>query len=93
MLGVDPALYEDFHAWSDEVVQVGFNPFPTEEQKRAAAAAQQALEELFRIEIARRGDGSGVFLSNSIVSLKQNRRIIFWNIPFLKAAKNKLLPM
>ncbi len=67
MLGVDPALYEDFHAWSDQVVQVGFNPFPTEEQKRAAAAAQQALEELFRREIARRGDGSGEDLLSDMI--------------------------
>ena len=67
MLGVDPALYEDFHAWSDQVVQVGFNPFPTEAQKCAAAAAQQALDELFKGEIARRGDGSGDDLLSDMI--------------------------
>jgi len=67
MLGVDPARYEDFHAWSDRVVQVGFNPFPTEEQKQAAAAAQQALDELFRSEIARRGEALGDDLLSDMI--------------------------
>jgi cytochrome P450 len=59
MLGVDPDLYEKFHTWSDQVVQVGFNPFPTGEQQHAAAAAQQALNELFSDEIERRGAALG----------------------------------
>jgi len=67
MLGVDPALYEQFHAWSDQVVQVGFNPFPTEQQRRAAAAAQQALDQLFRNEIARRSDSPGDDLLSDMI--------------------------
>jgi cytochrome P450 len=67
MLGVDPALYEQFHAWSDQVVQVGFNPFPTEEQQHAAAAARQALDELFSAEIARRGDEPGDDLLSDMI--------------------------
>jgi cytochrome P450 len=67
MLGVDPALYEQFHIWSDQVVQVGFNPFPTEEQRRDAAAAQQALDQLFRNEIARRSDSPGDDLLSDMI--------------------------
>jgi cytochrome P450 len=55
MLGVDPDMYEKFHTWSDQVVQVRFNPFPTVEQQHAAAAAQQALNDMFSSEIRRRG--------------------------------------
>jgi cytochrome P450 len=67
MLGIDPALYEKFHEWSDHVVQVGFNPFPTEEQRHAAAAAQQALDELFTGEIARRSDSPGDDLLSEMI--------------------------
>ena len=67
MLGIDPALYEKFHEWSDQVVQVGFNPFPTEEQRHAAAAAQQALDELFTGEIARRSDSPGDDLLSEMI--------------------------
>jgi cytochrome P450 len=59
MLGVDPDLYEKFHTWSSQVVQVGFNPLPTVEQQHAAAAAQQALNDLFSDEIRRRGASLG----------------------------------
>jgi len=59
MLGVDPALYEKSHTWSDQVVQVGFNPFPTVEQQHTAAAARQALHDLFSNEIGRRGVALG----------------------------------
>jgi len=67
MLGVDPALYEKFHTWSDQVVQVGFNPFPTEEQLHTAAAAQQALHDLFSSEIARRGEAPGDDLLSDMI--------------------------
>jgi cytochrome P450 len=67
MLGVDPALYEQFHTWSNQVVQVGFNPFPTVEQQHAAATAQQALYDLFRDEIARRHEAPGDDLLSDMV--------------------------
>lgn len=67
MLGVDPALYEKFHTWSDQVVQVGFNPFPTAEQRHAAAAAQRALNDLFRDEIERRGTAPGDDLLSDMI--------------------------
>jgi len=67
MLGVDPNLYEKFHAWSDQVVQVGFNPFPTVEQQLAATAARQALNDLFSNEIARRGTAPGDDLLSEMI--------------------------
>jgi len=67
MLGVDPTLYEKFHTWSDQVVQVGFNPFPTVEQQHAAGAAQQALNDLFRDEIARRREAPGDDLLSDMI--------------------------
>jgi cytochrome P450 len=44
MLGVDPGRHEEFKQWSDLLVQVGFNPFPSEEQARRGEAAMAALE-------------------------------------------------
>ena len=67
MLGVDPALYEKFHTWSDQVVQVGFNPVPTVAQQQAAAAAQQALHDLFSSEIARRRADPGDDLLSAMI--------------------------
>jgi cytochrome P450 len=67
MLGVDPGMYEKFHTWSDQVVQVGFNPFPTVEQQHAAAAAQQALNDLFSNEIGRRGAALGDDLLSDMI--------------------------
>jgi len=67
MLGVDPASYEKFHTWSDQVVQVGFNPFPTVAQRHAAAAAQQALHDLFSSEIARRRAAPGDDLLSDMI--------------------------
>ena len=32
LLGIDPQNHEQFKHWSDLMVQVGFNPFPTDEQ-------------------------------------------------------------
>jgi len=67
MLGVDPAMREPFRVWSDQMVQVGFNPFPTAEQQRAAQLAIQALDELFAAEIARRAEGPGDDLISDMV--------------------------
>ena len=53
LLGVDADLHDDFKHWSDLMVQVGFNPFPTPEQVESASAADEQLVELFRREIAR----------------------------------------
>ena len=54
MLGIDPAMQNDFKRWSDTSVKVAFNPFPGEEEKARAVLARQALNEFFRAEIGRR---------------------------------------
>jgi len=70
MLGIDPGLYENFRTWSDQVVQVRFNPFPTVAQQQAGAAAQQALNELFSSEIERRGAAAGDDLLSDMIRAK-----------------------
>lgn len=59
MLGVDPAKHDDFKRWSDLMVQVGFNPYPSQEQSAQAETANAALESLFLDEIARRAGALG----------------------------------
>ena len=54
MLGIDPAMQDDFKRWSDTSVKVAFNPFAGEEEKARAMAARQALNEFFHAEIGRR---------------------------------------
>jgi len=76
MLGIDPGLYEKFRTWSDQVVQVRFNPFPTVAQQQAGAAAQQALNDLFSSEIERRGAAPGDdLLSDMIRAQVENDRL------------------
>ncbi len=54
LLGVDPARQADFKAWSESVVEAGFNPFASPEQKQAADRAGAALDACFLAEIERR---------------------------------------
>ena len=54
LLGIDPQNHEQFKRWSDLMVQVGFNPFPTDEQKVSGEAAAEALDSFFLAEIERR---------------------------------------
>ncbi|MHC4819262.1 MAG: cytochrome P450, partial [Planctomycetota bacterium] len=54
MLGVDPADQAHFKAWSVASSEEFFNPFSTDEQKRAAEEAGASLEALFLGEIAKR---------------------------------------
>jgi cytochrome P450 len=54
LLGIDPQNHEQFKHWSDLMVQVGFNPFPTDEQKVSGEAAAEALDSFFLAEIERR---------------------------------------
>jgi len=54
LLGIDAQNHEEFKSWSDLMVQVGFNPFPTEEQKASGQAAGDALDSFFLAEIERR---------------------------------------
>ena len=59
MLGVDPDRHEQFKQWSDLMVQVGFNPFPTEEQSRVGEEAGLALDNYLLELIAARADEPG----------------------------------
>lgn len=59
MLGIDPGYREQFNEWSDLSVQVGFNPFPTDEQRASGDAAIRSLEGFFRDEIGRRRNQLG----------------------------------
>ena len=56
---VDPDRHEQFKQWSDLMVQVGFNPFPTEEQARDGEAAGMALDNYFLELIAAQADAPG----------------------------------
>ena len=59
MLGIDAALHEDFKQWSDVLVQVSFNPFPTAEQLAAAETAEAELHACFEEQIRIRADDPG----------------------------------
>lgn len=59
MLGIDPGNREQFKKWSDLSVQVGFNPFPTDEQRESGDAAIRSLEAFFHDEIGRRRNQLG----------------------------------
>lgn len=51
MLGIDPSLHADFKRWSDLMVQISFNPFPSEEQAAAAETAKAQLHACFEEQI------------------------------------------
>jgi len=51
MLGIDPSLHADFKRWSDLMVQISFNPFPSDEQTAAAETAQAQLHACFEEQI------------------------------------------
>jgi len=67
MLGVDPEKHDDFKLWSDLVVKVGFNPFPTEEQKSEGESAEHFLDNLFREEIEKRSGNLGDDLLSDMI--------------------------
>jgi cytochrome P450 len=67
LLGIDPQNHDEFKRWSDLMVQVGFNPFPTEEQKTRGEAAGKALEGFFLAEIERRSVDLGEDLLSAMI--------------------------
>jgi cytochrome P450 len=67
MLGIDPECHGQFKLWSDLVVQVGFNPFPTEQQKAEAESAEGLLNALFLEEIQQRSQNLGNDLLSDMV--------------------------
>jgi cytochrome P450 len=72
MLGVDPSRHDQFKQWSDLVVQISFNPFPTPEQKHAGNEATEALEALFLSEIDARGKHSGDDLLGALIRSEES---------------------
>ncbi len=70
MMGLDTSCYEDFKAWSNVSVAVGFNPMPSEDQLKAANEARQSLDALFRDEIAKRRKSLGDDLISDMVSVE-----------------------
>lgn len=71
MLGVDPNRHEQFKEWSDLVIQVGFNPFPTEEQMNDADEARQKLDDLFLVEIEKRRGNPGQDLLSDMIRAEE----------------------
>jgi cytochrome P450 len=71
MLGVDPTLHEQFKRWSDLLVQVGFNPFPTPEQAEAGGDAIRALEDYLLAEIAQRSANPGEDLLGDMIRAEE----------------------
>ncbi len=67
MLGIDPDRHDQFKRWSDLVVQIGFNPFPSPAQKSAGDEATEALHGLFMAEIQARGDQPGDDLLGALI--------------------------
>jgi len=67
MLGVDPDMHAQFKQWSDLLVQVGFNPFPTQEQSSKAELAQQSMDAYLLGEIEKRRSDSGDDLLSDMV--------------------------
>ena len=59
MLGIDPSLHADFKRWSDLMVQISFNPFPSDEQTVAAEAAREQLHACFEDQIRYRSANLG----------------------------------
>ena len=67
MLGIEPEQHDEFKRWSDLVVQIGFNPFPTDEQSVSGAAAMAALDSFFLAEIEQRSNNLGDDLLSDMI--------------------------
>ena len=67
ILGIDPQNHDEFKRWSDLMVQIGFNPFSTDEQKTKGEAANSALEGFFLAEIERRSTNLGEDLLSDMI--------------------------
>lgn len=59
MLGIDASLHADFKRWSDLMVQISFNPFPSDEQKAAGENAREQLHACFEDQIEYRANHLG----------------------------------
>lgn len=54
MLGVDPKDQADFKRWTDDSVAAGFDPFASEEKKKKAMEAGEAMNAYLRQTVAER---------------------------------------
>ena len=76
LLGIDSAQHAQFKHWSDLSVQVGFNPFPTEQQAADGESAFIALRDFFHAEIERRSQNLGDdILSDMIRAEEQGEKL------------------
>lgn len=67
MLGIDAARQAEFKRWSDQGVQISFNPFATDDERATGEAAQQALDAFFSEEIGRRRTALGNDLISDMI--------------------------
>ncbi|MEJ2531307.1 MAG: cytochrome P450 [Halioglobus sp.] len=67
MLGIEEEHHHRFKAWSDLVVQTGFNPSPTEQQMQQAGEAKKALDDFFHEQIERRSANLGDDLISDMI--------------------------
>ena len=72
LLGIDPGMHGNFKRWSDDSVKVGFNPFPSEEERALGETARQALEDFFYSEIESRRKHLGADLISDMIRAEMN---------------------
>ncbi len=72
LLGIDPGMHDDFKTWSDTSVISAFNPFPTEDQRRASEAANKSLWDFFENEIATRRQQLGDDLLSDMIRAEED---------------------
>ncbi len=72
MLGVDPAMHDDFKRWSNATVEGVINPIATAEQKAAAEYASDNLTRYFIEAIRQRRECPGDDLISSMVAAEEN---------------------
>ena len=93
LLGVDASRHDDFKKWSDDVVVIGFNPSPTEEETARGEASRKCLEDFLLSEIEkRRGDPQNDLLSELLRAQQGQDRLsdheIFQQCQLLLVAGN-----
>ena len=71
MLGIDPAMHDQFKVWSDTSVETAFNPFPTPEQRQARDAADASLHAFFEAEIESRRRTPGDDLLSDLIRAEE----------------------
>lgn len=70
MLGIPTEKHMEFKRWSDTAVKVGFNPLPSEEEKRQGKSAKASLDNYFAEQIALRKREPGPDLISQMLAAK-----------------------